>query len=175
MFRKDADATVPSDINANLGGGAGTANNTTESNEAIRDRGDAAWVTGSGGVVIPVNQVPVPSDRTWVLKPTSSGLRGELPITRTLVESGLAYAIDFRNDLPNNGRLTNVDAIDVISGPVGGVVISSITEDRGLDRSQAKCKIDLVMVGTYEIDCQVTYSDSDGGGTSQGTVTLIVK
>lgn len=37
LFRSDADATVPSDINANLGGGAGDADNTTDSTEAIRD------------------------------------------------------------------------------------------------------------------------------------------
>jgi hypothetical protein len=49
IFRKDADAAVPDDINTDLGGGPGTADNTTDSNEAIRDRGDAAWTTGSGG------------------------------------------------------------------------------------------------------------------------------
>jgi hypothetical protein len=37
LFRKDGDAAVPSDINTNLGGGAGAANNTTDSQEAIRD------------------------------------------------------------------------------------------------------------------------------------------
>jgi hypothetical protein len=37
LFRKDADASVPSDINADLGGGAGGALNTTDSLEAIRD------------------------------------------------------------------------------------------------------------------------------------------
>lgn len=37
LFRKDTDAAVPSDINADLGGGAGAANNTTDSAEAIRD------------------------------------------------------------------------------------------------------------------------------------------
>lgn len=47
MFRKDTDAAVPSDINADLGSGAGAANNTTDSLEAIRDRGDAAWTTAS--------------------------------------------------------------------------------------------------------------------------------
>jgi len=46
LFRKDGDVAVPSDINTNLGGGAGAANSGTDSLEAIRDRGDAAWVTG---------------------------------------------------------------------------------------------------------------------------------
>ena len=44
LFRKDADATVPGDVNADLGGGAGAGNNTTDSLEALRDRGDSgAW------------------------------------------------------------------------------------------------------------------------------------
>jgi len=41
MFRKDSDATVPSDVNVNLGGGAGTASNATDSLEAQRDNLDA--------------------------------------------------------------------------------------------------------------------------------------
>ena len=55
MFRKDADASVPSDINANLGGGAGAANNTTDSQEGIRDNmgvpqtGDSFVRIGAGG------------------------------------------------------------------------------------------------------------------------------
>jgi len=53
-LRKDAaiatdNATELGEINANGGTGAGAFANTTESNEAIRDRGDAAWTTGSGG------------------------------------------------------------------------------------------------------------------------------
>jgi len=43
MFRKDADAAVPSDINVDLGSGAGVANNTTDSLEALRDN------TGTAG------------------------------------------------------------------------------------------------------------------------------
>lgn len=49
LFRKDADASVPSDVNINLGSGVGTASNLTESVQAIRDRGDAEWITGVGG------------------------------------------------------------------------------------------------------------------------------
>jgi hypothetical protein len=37
LFRKDSDATVPSDVNADLGSGAGAANNTTDSLESLRD------------------------------------------------------------------------------------------------------------------------------------------
>ena len=48
LFRSDADATVPSDVNTDLGSGAGTAVNTTDAVQAIRDRGDSAWVTATG-------------------------------------------------------------------------------------------------------------------------------
>lgn len=41
LFRSDADAAVPADINADLGGGAGTADNTTESLQALQAEHDA--------------------------------------------------------------------------------------------------------------------------------------
>lgn len=41
-------ASVFAAINQDYGSGAGTYNNTTDSLEAVRDRGDAAWTTGSG-------------------------------------------------------------------------------------------------------------------------------
>jgi hypothetical protein len=54
LFRKDAaiatdNATELTELNANGGSGAGSASNTTDSLEAIRDRGDSAWTTGGGG------------------------------------------------------------------------------------------------------------------------------
>lgn len=42
------DTTARNEIRA-TGAGSGTFNETTDSVEAIRDRGDAAWTTGSGG------------------------------------------------------------------------------------------------------------------------------
>lgn len=53
LMRKDAgiatdNATEVTAINANGGSGAGTFTNTTDAVEAIRDRGDAAWVTATG-------------------------------------------------------------------------------------------------------------------------------
>lgn len=53
MVRKDAAlasdlAALVTAINADLGSGAGTYANTTDAQEALRDRGDAAWTTASG-------------------------------------------------------------------------------------------------------------------------------
>jgi hypothetical protein len=38
-------------------------------------------IEGGSGVhtIIPVSQVPIPAERTWVLKHTDGGLQGELP------------------------------------------------------------------------------------------------
>jgi len=52
LLRKDSAAAydasaVLAEINENLGAGAGAFANSTDSVEAIRDRGDAAWVTGT--------------------------------------------------------------------------------------------------------------------------------
>jgi hypothetical protein len=47
LLRKDVDAAAPTDINTNLGSGAGTFLNTDDSVEAIRDRGDSNWASGS--------------------------------------------------------------------------------------------------------------------------------
>jgi len=44
---KTADSTTLTEFNATTGGTS--YNNTTDSLEAIRDRGDAAWITGTGG------------------------------------------------------------------------------------------------------------------------------
>lgn len=54
LFRSDTaistdNATELTELNANGGSGAGDASNQTESLEAIRDRGDVVWITGSGG------------------------------------------------------------------------------------------------------------------------------
>jgi hypothetical protein len=53
-LRKDAaiatdNATELTELNASGGSGAGSYSNITDAQEAIRDRGDAAWTTGGGG------------------------------------------------------------------------------------------------------------------------------
>lgn len=58
LFRKDVDATVPTDINTNLGSGVGTADNTTDSTEAIAD----AIAAISGGAAPSAQTV---ADAVW--------------------------------------------------------------------------------------------------------------
>lgn len=45
----NVNATAESEINADVGDGAGTYSGATDATEAIRDRGDAAWGGGGGG------------------------------------------------------------------------------------------------------------------------------
>ena len=51
LLRSDASITTPSDV-------GGTFTHTTDSTQAIRDRGDAAWTTGAGGGSTTVNVLP---------------------------------------------------------------------------------------------------------------------
>jgi hypothetical protein len=86
LFRKDSDASVPSDINTNLGSGAGAANNTTDSVEAIRDRGDAAWVTATGFSTHSAADVWAVGTRTLT---SISGLASELRAAVGLASANL--------------------------------------------------------------------------------------
>jgi len=57
LARKDPEvktdlSTEVAEINADTGTGTGTYDNETDSGEAIRDRGDAAWVSGDGSNVV---------------------------------------------------------------------------------------------------------------------------
>lgn len=128
---------------------------------------------GGGGLTIPVNQVVVPNSRTWLLKATDDGLKDEEPKTMRVGESKV-FAIDFREDLPTNGRLSGVDTIAIESGTSGGVTFADSESDPGVDKTQAKVTITGVTAGTYEIECEVEYQAGAGGGTARGVVTLVV-
>lgn len=138
---------------------------------------DFAW-NGSATVaptkVIPVNQVPVPPSRMWILKATSDGLVGEVPLVRFVGETQ-TFACDWRNDLASNGRIKQIESVEVIDGTPGGVTVSTDPNDLGVDHSQSKFALTLTTADTYTIAIAVTYDDSDGGGTSNAVVTLVVK
>ncbi len=69
MVRKDAAikadaAAYLTAINTNLGSGAGSYDNETDSKQAVRDRGDLSWITGGGGGITDILniQVLIPND-----------------------------------------------------------------------------------------------------------------
>ena len=113
--------------------------------------------------------MPVPSYRTWVLVDTDDGLTG--PSISMRVGESKVFALDFRNDLATNGRLTDFTSIAIDTGTAGGVTFDA---DLGVDRTQAKVEITAVTAGTYVLEGSATYMDADGGGTSIGSVTLVV-
>lgn len=112
LFRKDSDASVPSDVNADLGSGAGAADNTTDSLQAIRDRGDAAWDTAD------VSALALEATAQTILTDTN----------------------ELQTDWANGGRLDNIlDArasqasVDTIDGIVDTLLVTSNKLDDTLE------------------------------------------
>lgn len=142
--------------------------------------------TGSGGgggtvVEIPVNQMPVPSSRTWILQ------QGDATLIQTatrILPAGTTqlFAIDFYKDLAANGRLTAINSLEIITvdGVAAAVDEDGVTwslvdaVDAGVDRSQAKVKFTGVTAASYVLEIVVQYSAEDGGGTGTARVTLKV-
>lgn len=100
LARKDAGITTDnsievSEINADGGSGAGTFDNTTDSNEAIRDRGDASWNTAD-----------------------VSSLASQISVDNidNIVNQILLDTNELQQDLTNGGRIDNlIDAIKVVT------------------------------------------------------------
>ena len=157
-------AKLPS-ANAKMAGEGATAKNL-----------DQVEGGGGGGEVIPVNQIPVPLARTWVVTPTDDGLVSETTLTLKAGKSAL-FAIDFREDLPTNGRLKETESVAIATGTADGVAFPADLadlEDAGVDKTQAKLRITGVTPGTYEIDVAAERQTADGGGSSTARVTLHV-
>ncbi len=130
---------------------------------------------GGGSSTVPVNQVAVPLSREWVLKRTGAGLRGELPIVVNAGTTGLLYAVNFRNDLPNNGRLSDVAVPTVLSGTEGGITLGETQpDDLGVNESKVIVRIDCDEEGDYLIEVVPTYDAASGGGDVPAIVRLIV-
>jgi hypothetical protein len=146
--------------------------------EQIEELKDGLVLAGVGIVITPVNQVAVPASREWILKQTSDGLKGESRISITLSDVGKVYAINFRADLPVNGRCVEILEVEVVSGDPAGLTLGADLEavaDYGVDRSQAKVRITPVTSGTYVLGVRVQLANDQGGGESYGEVTLKVR
>lgn len=113
-------ATEVTAINANGGSGAGGFDNTTDSQQALRDRGDAAWTTGAGGSAPTVEDIRTEMDTNSTKLanldatigsrasqtsvddvPTNSELATALGTTVTTIsqEIGDALAVDTHSEL----------------------------------------------------------------------------
>ena len=83
------------------------------------------------------------------------------------IGSNPTYAVDFRNDLPANGRIITVSEPTIATGTEGGITFDEI----GRDKTQAKIRLTGVEAGTYEVRVEVTY---DSGASQVGTITVVV-
>lgn len=152
---------------------------TAAANSIDRKIDDIEAGGGGGGRIMPVNQSPVPLTRMWKLKYTDDGLVGELPlIVQKSAGNGKLYALDFSADLATNGRVIDINAVTLLSGTEGGITFGedlADANDYGCDRAFGKVRIGLVESGVYKFRVSVSFDDSDGGGTSEGDVILVVK
>jgi len=157
LFRKDVDATVPSDINANLGTGAGTANNTTDSVQAIRDQGDTAWQASSGG---PADQRWVSDEFTVIIPKRSTGSTVAVKPLRMRTTEEVLVAVDFARVLAPGDRLATVVSAVTTNNQALTLTVG------GVDRSLAKVAVAGAVAGTtYTILVVVT---TDFGDTLEG-------
>jgi hypothetical protein len=131
---------------------------------------------GGGGTVIPVNQVAVPLEQTWILTSRGSALVGELALYCYDTDEKL-YAIDFRRDLPTNGTLVELLAAEIVTGEADGLTFGadSDVDEWGVDGTQAKLLIEAVTAGTYVVEVRVRYSAAAGGSIATARVKLIVR
>lgn len=123
-------------------------------------------LAGAAGILTDVDQEPVPASRVFALVTTDAeGLVA--PAKSVKVGADTTYAVDFRNDLPANGRIVTVASPEIADGTPGGVTF----DDVGRDKSQAKFRADMVTAGTYECTVEATY---DTGAVAVGTFTFVV-
>ncbi|MGD9632664.1 MAG: hypothetical protein AB7U97_05240 [Pirellulales bacterium] len=132
-------------------------------------------LVNAGAAARPVNQTAVPPSRTWILVKTDQGWVGEEILTIQKSNIAKLFAVEFRNDLSNNGRVKSIDSVSVIAGGVGITFEDSLSNPSayGVDRTQAKFLLTPNSAGEYTIRCAALYDPADGGG-GVGDVTLIV-
>ena len=124
IFRKDVDATVPTDINTDLGSGAGTADNTTDSVEAIRDQGDAAWGAGGAPTAIGIAEAVWDELRSAHTDPGSFG-QGAASVQGSVTGSVASVTGNVGGNVNGNLQGSVVGSVASVTGNVGGTVPDS--------------------------------------------------
>lgn len=140
--KQAADGTAQTEIRAS-GAGSGTFDPTTDSNEAIRDRGDAAWITATGFSTLDAAGV------------------------RTAVGLGSANLDTQLGDLPTNAELATA-----LAAADDAVLAAVATVDGVVDAIKLKTD-QLTFTNTGEVDANLqsvndTALEGDGAGTPWG-------
>jgi hypothetical protein len=196
ILRKDSaigtdNATEVTAINANGGSGAGAFDNTTDAQEALRDRGDAAWTTvaaaairsavGLGSANLDTQLAAIDSDVQASAQPGDA-----MTLTSGERDNVAAAVRDVSNSSPAAGSLgeaaRNADAkgsilIATIGTPAGATVSDDIAAvptanqnaDAYLDRADA-IETGLTPREAQRLQTSALAGKLSGNGTS--TVTL---
>jgi hypothetical protein len=124
-------------------------------------------IESAAGILTDVDQETVDETRVFRLVPSDSeGLVAEKAKSFT-VGTSPTFAVDFRADLPVNGRIVTVNTPTIESGTSGGITFASQARNGSL----AKFRATGVTAGNYTVRVGVTY---DTGATSAGTVRFVV-
>ncbi len=118
VMRKDnIDTTTINEINATTGSGTGTYAPSTDSTQAIRDRGDAAWTGGGGGGSSgPVEHAPVPKGRILQVCNRVDGTFDVIGKVRMRVRNGNAEKLWWALELKDT-QLAFGDLVDSVEAP----------------------------------------------------------
>ena len=138
LFRSDADATVPSDVNADLGGGAGTADNANHSTQAIRNtaplgtamRGtDGAELTGAAAAAVAAYAPATPAqvlaqalaalDTAIGASPTADSIAERI---KTLDDAYTAARAVYLDELAAANLPADVDAVKGVTAKLDGML-----------------------------------------------------
>jgi hypothetical protein len=138
LARSDAaietdNATELAEINADGGSGAGDYSAQSESQEALRDRGDAAWITGGGGSISDILNV-------YPLIPLSIDLANTASVRIGLM------LINTLDDLPTISEIT-AGTISIHRKAIGGTAWLSTYVDEPCDEAAGIIYFDVVFGG----------------------------
>lgn len=140
------------------GAGSGTYDETTDSQEAIRDRGDTAWTTATGFSTHSANDVWSVGTRTL-----TAGTNIQLPANG--LANVTAWTVDITGSL--SGSVGSVaGAVGSVTGNVGGNVSGNVVGSVGSLATQAKADVNaevdaaLVDIGLdHLVSASVTGTD----------------
>lgn len=118
---------------------------------------------GGGGSLTDPDFEPVPTQRRYVLVESGDGLVGDAVRSSYLGEA-VTFSVDFRNDLPVNGRIITVEEPDIVTGDTGGINFTNVARYN----TEAKFRIGGQEAGTYVIEVTVIY---DSGIERKGRIT----
>lgn len=151
----DTGTTIPATLTAMSGAGFLTG---TDSLEAIRNRGDAAWTTGAGGDATAANQVTIIADIAAVKADTAA----------ILTDTGTTLPATFTS-LMGAGFLTGTDSLEAIRdrGDVAWITGAGAATWTDAEKNQIRTALGLTGVtaatsGAGNLD--VIFKIAQGGG-----------